>query len=73
LFTEKLPVLTADKAYLPEEKTVVVITEGGRPVHVGIYAGNGFILHTNVKTNSICQKTSHPGLTNRIEGYYHVC
>ena len=72
LFTENLPVLTAKKIQEPVEKAIVVITERGRPAHIGIVAGGGFILHTGIKTNSVCQRAEHPGLRGRIEGYYHV-
>ena len=73
LFEENLPVLAARKIPEPEEGAVVIITEQGRLCHVGIVAGEGFILHTGSKTGSICQRASHPGLRGRIEGYYHVC
>jgi cell wall-associated NlpC family hydrolase len=72
LFAEKRPVLAAEKLPGPREGAVAVITEGGRPCHAGVVAGGGFILHTGVKTGSVCQRESHPGLRGRIEGYYRV-
>jgi len=72
LFAENLPVLAAEKISGPEEKAVVVITEHGVAAHIGIVAGSGFILHTGVKTGSVCQRSTHPGLRGRIEGYYRV-
>jgi len=72
LFTEQLPVLTAEKIAEPEEQAVVIITECGRPCHLGIAAGNGYILHTGIKTGAVCQRSTHPGLRGRIEGYYRV-
>jgi len=73
LFAKNLPVLTTKKLTQPQEKSIVVITENGKPCHVGITAGAGYILHTNAKTGSVCQRSSHPGLRGRIEGYYSVC
>ena len=73
LFADNIPVLAAKKINNPEEKAVVIITEHGAPAHIGIAAGNGFILHTGVKTGSVCQRESHPGIRSRIEGYYRVC
>ena len=73
LFADNVPVLAAEKINKPEEKAVVIITEHGVPAHVGIVAGNGYILHTGNKTGSVCQRESHPGLRGRIEGYYNVC
>jgi len=72
LFKKYMPVLTAEKITEPQEKAVVVITEQGYPCHIGIVAGGGYILHTNEKTDAICQRDTHPGLRGRIEGYYHV-
>jgi cell wall-associated NlpC family hydrolase len=72
LFAEQLPVLAAEKIPGPEEKAVVVITEHGRPCHLGIAAGGGYILHTGIKTGCVCQRAAHPGLRGRIEGYYRV-
>jgi murein DD-endopeptidase / murein LD-carboxypeptidase len=72
LFAEMRPVLASVKISLPEEKAVVVIIEHGRPAHIGIVAGNGYILHTGVKTGGVCQRETHPGLRGRIEGYYRV-
>lgn len=73
LFSEKLPVLTVAKIPEPEEKAVAVIMEHGHPAHIGVVAGNGYILHTGVKTGSVCQRATHPGLRGRVEGYYRVC
>ena len=72
LFEENLPVLAATKIKEPEEKAIVIITESGRPCHIGIVAGDGFVLHTGVKTGAVCQRVTHPGLRGRIEGYYRV-
>ena len=72
LFAEHRPVILSEKLSKPHEKALVVITEHGTAAHVGIVAGSGYVLHTGVKTNSICQRESHPGIRSRIEGYYRV-
>jgi len=72
LFKENIPILAGRKITAPAEKAVVVITEHGVAAHIGIVAGAGYILHTGIKTGSICQRETHPGLRGRIEGYYHV-
>jgi len=72
LFAENLPVLAGEKTAGPQEGAVAVITEHGRPAHIGIVAGGGCILHTGIKTGSVCQRETHPGLRGRIEGYYRV-
>jgi len=73
LFKEQLPALAGEKIAGPQERAVAVITEHGSPAHIGIAAGGGYILHTGIKTGSVCQRETHPGLRGRIEGYYHVC
>ncbi|MDR1836410.1 MAG: C40 family peptidase [Treponema sp.] len=72
LFAEHRPVLAGEKIDAPEEKAVAVITEHGVAAHIGVVAGDGYILHTGVKTGSVCQRETHPGLRGRIEGYYRV-
>jgi len=72
LFAEQLPVLAGQKIAAPREGAVAVITEHGVAAHIGITAGGGYILHTGIKTGSVCQRETHPGLRGRIEGYYHV-
>ena len=72
-FAENLPVLAAEKLAEAKEGSVAVITEGGRPCHLGINAGGGYILHAAEVTGSVCQRATHPGLRGRIEGYYRVC
>jgi cell wall-associated NlpC family hydrolase len=72
LFEKNMPVLLASRQDAPEEKTLAVIREQGRLCHIGIYAGDGYILHTTAETGSACQRISHPDLAGRIEGYYHV-
>ena len=72
MFAEHRPALAAEKISAPEERAVVVITEHGAAAHIGITAGNGYILHTGIKTGGVCQRETHPGLRGRIEGYYRV-
>ena len=72
LFAENLPVLAAEKLEAPEEGAIAVITGHGAPAHVGVAAGGGYILHAGLKTGSVCQRETHPGLRGRIEGYYRV-
>lgn len=72
LFEKKRPVLAAEKIPVPEERAVAFITEHGVTAHIGIVAGGGYILHTGIKTGSVCQRESHPSLRGRIEGYYRV-
>ncbi len=74
LFSEYFPVICGNKIEQAEEKAVCLIrTTGGLLTHVGLYAGDGFIIHSKNKTGSVCERLSSPFLTGRIEGWYHVC
>ena len=72
LFEGQIPVLCSERIPDLEEKAVIIITEGGRPCHLGINAGGGYVLHAKYKTGSVCQGLTHPDLSGRIEGYYRV-
>jgi cell wall-associated NlpC family hydrolase len=72
LFAKNMPVLLAEKIAGPEEGAVAVIREQNCLCHVGLCAGDGFILHAAAKLGSVCQRASHPDLAGRIEGYYRV-
>lgn len=73
LFKNFVPIICGSKISKPEEKSVCLVkTMGGLLSHVGIYAGDGFILHTRNKTGAVCERISSPFFTGRIEGWYHV-
>jgi cell wall-associated NlpC family hydrolase len=72
LFRENMPVLLADRREEPEAGFLAIIRERGRPCHLGVCAGDGYILHTTARTGSVAQRASHPDLQGRIEGYYRV-
>jgi cell wall-associated NlpC family hydrolase len=73
LFEQHRPVLLAGRIAGPEEGAVALIREQNRLCHAGLYAGDGYVLHTRERLGSICQRISHPDLRERIEGYYRVC
>jgi cell wall-associated NlpC family hydrolase len=75
--TEKLlraqrPLLAGRRVETPKAGDVCVIRFYGLPVHLGIYAGGGFTLHTLKKTGSVLQRTGDLHFAGRIEGWYHV-
>lgn len=72
LFHEFLPLICADKVPGPEEKAVALMCFGGMPTHVGIYAGDDYILHCRNITGAVCERISSPALQCRIEGWYRV-
>jgi cell wall-associated NlpC family hydrolase len=75
--TEKLlrsqrPLLAGTRTESPEIGDLCVIRFHGLPVHLGIYAGGGWMLHTLKGTGSVLQRISDPQLAGRIEGWYRV-
>lgn len=73
LFIENIPIICADKIEMPEEKAVCLIkTTGGLLTHVGLFAGDGFIIHARNKTGTVCERIASPTLTGRLEGWYRV-
>lgn len=73
IFRTYIPVICGTKISQPEEKAVCLVrTVGGLLSHVGVYAGDGFIIHTRNKTGAVCERMSSPFFTGRIEGWYHV-
>jgi cell wall-associated NlpC family hydrolase len=75
--TEKLlrsqrPLLAGRMAETPEAGDVCVLKFHGLPVHLGVHAGGGWMLHTLKGTGSVLQRLSDPQLAGRIEGWYRV-
>lgn len=73
LFEKYVPVICSHKITAPEEKAVCLVrTTAGLLTHVGLYAGDGFIIHSRNKTGAVCERMNSPFLTGRIEGWYYV-
>lgn len=54
----------------PQEGDLVVLTEGGRPRHVGVCLGGGRFVHVEEGERSRVERLTSPLWANRIEGYY---
>ncbi len=50
----------------------VLLNIGGRPIHVGLAIGNGRMLHTSRKINTVIERLASPMWARRIEGFYRV-
>lgn len=73
LFDKNIPLLCADKITYPEETAVALIrTHSGMYTHVGLYAGDEYIIHVRCKTGCVLERIDSPVLRNRIEGWYRV-
>jgi murein DD-endopeptidase / murein LD-carboxypeptidase len=72
LFSALLPLLAGKPHTVPQTGDAAVILNGGKPTHLGVYAGAGYILHTTVQTGSVLQRMTDRDLAGRIEGYYGI-
>lgn len=72
LIDETKPLIEAKPVEYPEIGDIAVIRCKGLPLHVGIYVGSGYILHTERTVESMIERMSSPAIKNRIEGWYHV-
>jgi cell wall-associated NlpC family hydrolase len=66
------PLLAGRQVERPEAGDVCVLRFHGLPVHLGIYAGAGRLLHTLKGMGSVLQRITDPCLAGRIEGWYRV-
>lgn len=72
LFFENVPLLCGERIKEPEEKAVALMNMCGRLCHVGLYAGEGYIIHSRHKVGVVCERLSSPQLAGRVEGLYRV-
>ena len=73
--TEKLlrsqkPLLAGKRVESPEIGDVCVLRILALPVHLGLYAGGGYLLHTLKGTGSVLQRMGDPHMAGRVEGWY---
>ena len=64
----KISHLRIDK---PENCCIIELSVGGEPLHVGVYIGNGMMIHTTHKTRVVIEPLDR--YKKRILGYYRVC
>ena len=72
LFCENVPLLCGVRIDRPEEKVVALLRMGGPLCHVGLYAGDGYIIHARHKVGVVCERLTSPQLSGRVEGWYRV-
>ena len=72
LFMKNVPLLCGEKIAAPEEKAVALLRMGGRLCHVGLYAGDGCIIHARHRLGVVCERLSSPLLASCVEGWYRV-
>jgi cell wall-associated NlpC family hydrolase len=66
------PLLAGGRVERAEPGTVAVILFSGRPSHLGLFTGGGYILHTISGIGAHCVPADHGSLRGAIEGIYRV-
>lgn len=54
----------------PEINCIVEITNCGEPAHMGVYIGEGLMIHTSIATKVVIEPLKH--YEHRIKGYWKV-
>lgn len=72
LFMQNVPILCGERISGPEEKAVALMRFGGRLCHVGLYAGDGCIIHSRHNVGVVIERLSAPTLAGCVEGWYRV-
>lgn len=67
---KELKAVYCKKLERPEINCVVEITNFNESSHIGVYIGEGLMIHTTSKTNVVIEPLKH--YENRIKGYYKV-
>lgn len=56
----------------PDYGDIIVFNMKGNPCHVGVYVGNGKVLHVLRGTEGVIERLSSHRLKGRVEGYYEI-
>jgi hypothetical protein len=72
IVTSYAPLLLGERVNIPRIRDIAVMRCAGSATHFGVYAGDGFILHTLSKTGSIIERISSFNMNSRLEGFYRV-
>jgi cell wall-associated NlpC family hydrolase len=67
-----IPILKADRLSSPEPGSVVLIRLRGHLCHVGVYVGDGQMLHARDGTGVVLEDLRRGAWKHRVEGYYRV-
>ena len=72
LIDERLPLIGASRVESPEAGDIVQLRYLGAPSHVGVFVGDGMVLHTAPKKGVVLESLSSVNLASRIVGYFRI-
>lgn len=67
-----IPAVKAIKKDVPEPGDVLIFRLFGSPSHVGVYAGDGMVLHTLHGIGAALEPLDSPKLSGRLQEVYRV-
>lgn len=72
LFSDYIPIFCGNKISTPTESSVALMRFRGTLCHVGVWAGDNYIIHTRHKTGSVCERIDRFSFAGFIEGWYEI-
>lgn len=63
-------VIPSVKLEKPQRNCIIEISVHGEPLHIGVYIGNGMMIHTTSEKNVVIEPLRR--YKNKILGYYNV-
>jgi cell wall-associated NlpC family hydrolase len=74
LIDAELALLNIPQVQCPLAGDIVVMRCGRFPCHVGLYIGDGYVLHSDILGRDLSKldRVTSPRIAARIEGYYRV-
>jgi len=67
------PLAPVVKTDTPHPGDFVLLEIFGKPCHVGVVVGDGYMIHTLYKHDSALERYTGIRWSKRVEGYYRVC
>lgn len=65
-------IVSSKKKDSPDEGDVVVFRHGGVASHIGLYVGNGLVVHMLNGVNANCNKLKAVEKLYKVEGFYEI-
>lgn len=66
------PLVAGKHKEVPEFGDIAIFRFYGAPTHIGVYVGQGRVLHVLRGSNSVCEAYDRGRLKGRLEGFYEV-
>ena len=72
LFLEKVPLLTGGRIEKPQAGAVALLRSRGLLCHVGLYAGDDYIIHARSGCGAVLERVTSPSISARVVGWWKI-